>query len=410
MEFKVHNVNSAFHKLVEGIHTKRIPTRVVESRAGKVAMIDEPVSITYYAPWERVLFNKARDANPFFHLYESLWMLAGRNDVAPLAYYNSKIADIASDDGETFNGAYGYRWKHARKPGIKNPPREYAGQPGINQLNILVDHIKRNPNTRRAVLQMWNVEDDLLKVENTKDTACNVCVFFSVGTRQCPECMGSGRSFNNPYNNDPCFWCKGKPSEEPVLDMTVCNRSNDLIWGSLGANVVHFSFLQEYMARRVGVGIGRYTQFSNNLHVYLDRWNPTDLIAECYTHDRVDYRPPTLDPGVVDYVSRGNINRTWKPVEFDASDEELNAFVEKHAAPKDVTEALGRRQESQFLGWVALPMMMAYHNYKLNRDYTTALYWCKNVESLDWRLAAQQWIQKRKERHERQPATSAEQG
>jgi hypothetical protein len=38
--------------------------------------------------------------------------------------------------------------------------------------------------------------------------------------------------------------------------MTVTNRSNDLCWGMLGANYVHFTILQEYLAARLGV-VGR---------------------------------------------------------------------------------------------------------------------------------------------------------
>src|SRR5207237_2010921 len=54
-----------------------------------------------------------------------------------------------------------------------------------------------------------------------------------------------------------------------VLDMTVINRSNDTLWGALGSNYVHFSFLHEYISLATGCVVGRYNQFSNNLHVYV---------------------------------------------------------------------------------------------------------------------------------------------
>ena len=50
--------------------------------------------------------------------------------------------------------------------------------------------------------------------------------------------------------------------------MTVCNRSNDMIWGLLGANAFHFSFLHQVMAESIGVPMGYYYQFSNNAHFY----------------------------------------------------------------------------------------------------------------------------------------------
>ena len=51
-------------------------------------------------PCERVLLYPERNANPFFHLYESLWMLAGRNDVAGPARY-AKNMNNYSDNGVT---------------------------------------------------------------------------------------------------------------------------------------------------------------------------------------------------------------------------------------------------------------------------------------------------------------------
>src|SRR5262249_11634251 len=147
---------------------------------GTVLVIDEPVTITYTHPRERVLFNTVRDANPFFHLYEALWMLAGRNDVAPLSYYNSRMKEF-SDDGKTLNGAYGYRWRNARGreygsgltivmvddptlPTGKRPVCADLSVGSCDQLDTLVNHLRADPTSRRAVLQMWNVEDDLLKI------------------------------------------------------------------------------------------------------------------------------------------------------------------------------------------------------------------------------------------------------
>jgi hypothetical protein len=172
MHLITRNVNTAFRELVWAFHNgelengDRLPLVQKNSRNGGVTMLEEPCLITYTHPRERVLFNSARDANPFFHLYESLWMLAGRNDVAPLTYYVSKMKDFSDDDGKTFNGAYGYRWRHALRDST-------LGWEDKDQLDIIVSHLKGNPESRRAVLQMWNVEDDLLKIERSKDVCCN---------------------------------------------------------------------------------------------------------------------------------------------------------------------------------------------------------------------------------------------
>jgi len=55
---------------------------------------------------------------------------------------------------------------------------------------------------------------------------------------------------------------------DQALDMTVICRSNDIIWGAYGANAVHFSVLQEYIAAAIDIPIGKMYQISNNWHAY----------------------------------------------------------------------------------------------------------------------------------------------
>ena len=50
--------------------------------------------------------------------------------------------------------------------------------------------------------------------------------------------------------------------------MTVCNRSNDMIWGAYGANAVHMSILMEYVAVAVNAPMGSYYQISDSFHIY----------------------------------------------------------------------------------------------------------------------------------------------
>ena len=208
MEFRFGNVNQAFYQLTNYIYSKRDKGTLIEedSRNGKVLRFPEPVTIHYEKPRQRVLFSPHRDANPFFHLYESLWMLAGSNRVDQVAYYAKQMNEY-TDEGETLNGAYGYRWRKSK----------------TDQLNVLIEHLKANPQSRRAVLQMWNVEDDLLKIDTSKDVCCNLSVMFSLreATRE-----------ETAHNED-------------LLDMTVTNRSNDVIWGLVGASYVDSTMLQE---------------------------------------------------------------------------------------------------------------------------------------------------------------------
>lgn len=199
---------------------------VRESRDGQVIQAPWPVTTVYSKPEERVMFHPERDCNPFFHLYESIWMLAGRNDVQPLLRY-AKQMGAYSDDGNTFHGAYGHRWRHW--------PLPFMDQ-GMDQLGKIVDTLEHNKDDRRCVLSMWDPKRDLGNAG--KDFPCNLTVTFQVSVH-------------------------GK------LDMVVFCRSNDIIWGAYGANAVHFSMLQEFVARMIGLEVGTYSQVSVNWHAYV---------------------------------------------------------------------------------------------------------------------------------------------
>lgn len=193
--------------------------KYVTSRGMETVEYPSPVTSVYTRPVERVLFSPIRDANPFFHFFESLWILAGRNDVKWVSEFNSNIWAY-SDNGVTFRGAYGDRM------------RNFGTCP--DQLNTVIRLLREEPDTRRAVVSLWDPARDLRVM--SVDVPCNNLLYFKI--------------------------------REGRLNLTVCNRSNDAIWGCYGANVVQFSVIQEYVAAMLGVGIGTYTQVSDSLHAY----------------------------------------------------------------------------------------------------------------------------------------------
>jgi thymidylate synthase len=370
MHLTFRNVNDAFCGLVAGIHNGNIKTVRNPSRVGDVMQIPDPCIITFTNPRERVLFNQARDCNPFFHLYESLWMLAGRQDIAPLQYYSSGYAAQVQDgDDPNANGAYGYRWRRAPMCVGRSSSGVHKWEYTEDQLMTIVDHLKRKPESRRVVLQMWNVEDDLLKIDTSKDVCCNTAAYFSL------------REVNRVPTGPDDF--ERGPTTAKVLDMTVTNRSNDLIWGMLGANVVHFSFLQEYLAACIGVGVGVYNQFSNNLHAYVstperpERWCPEKWLAD-ETPVEGQYR---------------RIDLVKNPATFDR---ECGWLVELHSGDeKEDGMEKALHLTEPFLKSVAQPMMLAFHCHK-QRKYDLALVRMGFVLADDWRIAGTNWILKRK--------------
>jgi thymidylate synthase len=211
------NVNDAYNEALWLMKTIGVEEL---TRNGKVRSSPTPVVTIYAKPLERMLWDAKRDANPFFHVAEAIWMLAGRNDVE----FVKKFAGIMpsfSDDGVTLNGAYGYRW---------------ANHFEFNQLIHLIDLLRNQPETRRAVLGMWDPMTDLPIADKSADVPCNTQAFFRIA--------------------------------EGKLHMTVMCRSNDIVWGAYGANAVHMSYLLQYVASAVGIEVGTYTQFSNNWHIY----------------------------------------------------------------------------------------------------------------------------------------------
>lgn len=408
MHLTYRNVNDAFLGLVGYFHkperwdsTCGVGVVSSRSRNGNVSMIPEPVLITYQRPLERVLFNQARDCNPFALLYEALWMLAGRNDVESLAYYTKQFAEY-SDDGRTLNGAYGYRWRAAK--GAPNlwtsggePGKSVRGynRPGVDQLNLLVGHLKAQPDSRRAVLQMWNVEDDLLKIglggacncgadrtgpsaeahssscpakAPSRDVCCNLSVMFSL------------REYDH--------WDEAtRKSQRRYLDITVTNRSNDLVWGMLGTNYVCFSILQEYMAAQLGVSVGQYHHFTNNLHVYDWNWKPQEWLVwydrpvavRSDWYEGEQFIPLVKDPAVFD-----------KEVQSFVDDNGDGSWF-NHPSP---TEQVMQAYKEPFLMHVAQPMCVAYHQHKHGRR-EEALSAAGYIKADDWRITCTSWLERR---------------
>lgn len=311
------------------------------SRNGDVLRLRSPVCITYERPIERVLFDSTRDTNPFFHLYESLWMLAGREDLAPLTYFVPRMADF-SDDGKTLNGAYGFRWRHNPMP---------AGY--IDQLETLVNHLKKTPNSRRAILQMWNVEDDLSKIDTSKDVCCNLSVQFEIETIA-----------------DDHGVCRR-------LNMTVFNRSNDMILGMFGANVVHFSVLHEYMASKLGVSVGVYNQVSSNLHVYTSEKK---------------YQPEKYFGTIYDTIKYPELGEPMPLVADDAFDNELAQFI-------TITPGTVAKYEpftNKFIRMVQV-MCGVFTNHKLDGATEAMMYLDKREEQVCpyWCAYTRQWLRRR---------------
>lgn len=327
------DINDAYLKGHDLIKSFGVMT---STRAGDAYVVPSPVTTVYHNPCYRVLYDPVRDANPFFHFFEALWVLAGRQDVATLKFFNARMADY-SDDGETFHAPYGHR--------IRNHFSK-------DQLLRAIDMLKVDPNSRQVVLQIWDVDCDL--GSTSKDIPCNDMVKLRV--------------------------------VNGLLDIVVFCRSNDMIWGAYGANIVQFSTLQEFIAGALGIPVGRYYQVSCDFHAY------TDTVNKCpkpsfFDANKVLPKPYPMFEG-------------WN----DSHLEFLNAVDHFVNVVRSLTKVFDHA-DYDFLGPVpdyitdvATPMLNAWLAFKNKNNpnrHSLAIKEMMQCHADDWRTAGIAWLARR---------------
>lgn len=208
------NINDALTDVLHDIeqHGSVVVARGQEQREVLSALlrIDRPT--------ERVLSLPGRNNNVFAQIAETLWVLAGRNDLAFLGHYLPRAVDF-SDDGLTWRAAYG--------------PRIRAWDQRVDQLREVRDRLVEDPNTKRAVVSIFDPGADF---GETRDVPCNNWLQFL--------------------------------HRDGDLHLNVTVRANDAIWGFSGINFFEWSVLHEIVANSTGYRVGRLSWFVGTLHVY----------------------------------------------------------------------------------------------------------------------------------------------
>jgi thymidylate synthase len=299
------------------------------SRNGPVLVSPVPVTTMFMNPRNRVLLDPVRDCNPFFHMMESIWMFAGRNDVKFVAQFNKRMVQF-SDDGEEFNAAYGHRWRYWF---------------GRDQIVDAHNELVLNPESRRCVIAMWDPKND--GVGESKDFPCNTHIYFRVRTE--------------PYHN------------VKALDMTVCNRSNDIYWGLYGANAVHLSMLHELMANSLGLHLGIWYQVSNNYHLYpANLPKPLSELVSADVYKDNPYLSPLWTP------HNGHpVGAQYRIKSFLRSCELFCVYAQNGHLTSGFP----------FLDNVAFPMYRLWE--------TRDLFWADAIRDDVWRQACVEWLERR---------------
>jgi len=186
-------------------------------------------TVTLARPLERVIAVNGRRNNVFAAIAETLWMLAGRDDIEFLLPYVPRAGDF-SDDGVAWRGAYGPRLRNWR---------------GRDQVRLMAEHLRAEPESRRAVAVIYDPERDL---DPSLDIPCTNWIHFLIR---------DGR-----------------------LHMEIAVRSNDLFWGFSGINTFEWSVLHEMMAFWTQTEPGEATYYVSSLHLYSRHFRRAAIAAE----------------------------------------------------------------------------------------------------------------------------------
>jgi thymidylate synthase len=143
------------------------------------------------------------------------WYLAGSNDLGFISYYLPGYKDFA--DGDEVSGGYG--------------PRLFNWE-GLNQVARVTDLLRRNRDSRRAVIQLFDRGD-----------------------------------LNGQQKNVPCTCTLQFMIRNDALHMFTSMRSNDVFLG-LPHDFFCFTMLQEIIARDLRVEVGPYKHAVGSLHLY----------------------------------------------------------------------------------------------------------------------------------------------
>jgi thymidylate synthase len=188
-------------------------------------------------------------------IYELLWFLRGDTNVRYLQDHGVRIWDEWADAEGELGPVYGKQWRSWPK---------WDGS-SIDQIKLVVEQIKRNPDSRRLIVTAWNPSD----IEEMALPPCHCLFQFYVG---------QGR-----------------------LSCQLYQRSADIFLG-VPFNIASYALLTMMVAQVTGLKPGDFVHTFGDAHLYL---NHLEQAREQLT--RKPYPLPTvkLNSGVTDIFGFG---------------------------------------------------------------------------------------------------------
>ncbi|MEZ5464912.1 MAG: thymidylate synthase [Lysobacteraceae bacterium] len=154
-------------------------------------------------------------------IHELLWFLAGDTNIAYLKDNKVSIWDEWADDNGDLGPVYGKQW------------RRWEGADGRvhDQMQWLLDEIRRNPDSRRLIISAWNVGE----LDRMALMPCHSLFQFYV--------------------------VKGK------LSCQLYQRSGDIFLG-VPFNIASYALLTHMVAQVCGLGVGDFVHTLGDAHLY----------------------------------------------------------------------------------------------------------------------------------------------
>ncbi|MFI0743276.1 thymidylate synthase [Streptomyces sp. NPDC021100] len=181
--------------------------------------LTQPRARLLYAPPTRVI-------NPAFAVAETVWHLSG-SDAPWIFDYNSRLRQYA--DNGVLRGAYGPRM------------RKWAGT--VDQLSRVVETLREDPDSRRALIQLYDPAQD---AAGHKDVPCTLGFRFN---------LRAGR-----------------------LHMSTTMRGQD-VWIGMPYDLFFYTVLHELVAGWLGAELGEYHHHVGSLHIYEDHISRTEELS-----------------------------------------------------------------------------------------------------------------------------------
>lgn len=225
---KDNNMNGIYYKLVKHVLNQGMNvngTRELQN-----------VSFELTNPLKNITQNRSQakyGVSLYYALGELVWYFAGSNSMKFISKFG-KMWEKLSDDGKTNNSAYGYRLQT---------------QFGFNQIKTIEKLLKKDKNSRRAVL---NINTPNKNVYETNDEPCTIALQFLIRNNR--------------------------------LNLTTMMRSNDL-WFGTPYDVLFFTSLQRIIANDLKIEMGSYYHFATSMHIYERNVKDFDVHDDKYIDD-----------------------------------------------------------------------------------------------------------------------------